>query len=180
MSRIGKKLIQIPEGVKIKIEGSMVTIKGPKGELSQEIRPEIKVIIEDKKIIVKSQKQTKKTKAFWGLTRALLANMVKGVVEGYEKKLEIKGIGYRASITGEDLVLQIGFSQPVEIKKPEGIDFSVEKDIITIKGIDKCLVGEIAAEIRKVRPPEPYKGKGIRYFGEQVKKKVGKKAITAG
>jgi len=178
MSRVGKKPILIPEGVEVKIEGQRVIIKGPKGELQREIRPEIKVEIEDKKILVLPQIETKKTKALWGLTRALLANMVEGVTEGFEKKLEIKGIGFRASLEGEDLELYVGFTHSIRIKAPEGIKFSVEKNIITVSGADLEKVSQIAAKIRKVKPPEPYKGKGIRYLGEIVKRKVGKKAVT--
>jgi large subunit ribosomal protein L6 len=178
MSRIGKKPIEIPKGIEIKIEGDLVKIKGPKGELSQKIRPEIKVEIKEEKIFVSPQIETKKTKAFWGLTRTLLANNVKGVIEGYEKKLQIEGLGYKAEIEGENLILRAGFSHPVKIKTPSGIKFSVDKNIITISGINKELVGQIAAKIRKVRPPEPYKGKGIRYLGETVKLKPGKKVTT--
>jgi large subunit ribosomal protein L6 len=178
MSRIGKKPIEISEGVEVKIDDGKVVIKGPKGELSQEIRPEIKVEKKDDKILVSPQIEGKRTKAFWGLTRALLANMLKGVVEGYEKKLEIQGVGYRASLEGKDLVLLVGFSHPVKIEAQEGVEFKVEKNIITIFGIDKGFVTQIAAKIRKVRPPEPYKGKGIRYVGEKVRRKVGKKAVA--
>ncbi len=178
MSRIGKKPIEIPKDAEVKIENRTIIVKGPKGELSYQYRPEISIELKDGKIIVFPQKKTKKTSAFWGLTRALLANMIKGVVEGFEKKLEIRGIGYRAALEGEDLVLNLGFSHPVKIKKPEGIKFSVEKNIISVQGIDKQLVGQIAAKIRKLRPPEPYKGKGIRYLGEEVIKKEGKKAAT--
>ncbi|MAF43187.1 MAG: 50S ribosomal protein L6 [Parcubacteria group bacterium] len=184
MSRIGKKPILIPEGLEVKIDGSKLIVKGPKGELSQDILPEILVKVENKEIkvfpratSVRSQK-SKKVKAFWGLTRALIANMVKGVKEGYEKKLEIQGIGYKAALEGENLVLQIGFTHPVKIKTPESIKFVVEKNIITVSGIDKELVGQITAKIRQVRPPEPYKGKGIRYLGEHVRRKEGKKAAT--
>ncbi len=179
MSRIGKKPILIPEGVEVKVSDNKVVVKGPKGELEQEIRPEIRVNIKEAKIFVLSQGESKKVKALWGLTRALLANMVKGVTQGYEKKLEIQGVGYRAKLEGEDLILQVGFSHPVQIKQEEGIKFSVEKNIITVSGIDKAKVGEVAAKIRAVRPPEPYKGKGIRYVGEQVRRKVGKKVVTA-
>ena len=206
MSRIGKKPIEIPKGVEVKIEGDLVKIKGPKGELSQKIRPEIKVEIKDsyppttrgarsereggggvgvppkerapRKIFVLPQIETKKTKAFWGLTRSLLANNIRGVIEGYEKKLQIEGLGYKAEMEGENLVLRVGFSHPVKIKTPKGIKFSVDKNIIAISGIDKELVGQVAAKIRKVRPPEPYKGKGIRYLGETVKIKPGKKVVT--
>lgn len=183
MSRVGKKPILIPEGVEVKIEDQRVAIKGSKGELSQEIRPEISVEKKEGKIVVqpffkKGWIQTKKTKAFWGLTRTLLSNMIEGVTKGYEKKLEIQGIGYKASLDGKDLNLQIGFTHPVKIKTPEGINFLIEKNIITVSGINKQLVGEISAKIRKIRPPEPYKGKGIRYLGEIVKRKAGKKAVT--
>lgn len=177
MSRIGKKPILIPENVEVKIDGSRVIIKGPKGELQREVRSEIKVEKKDNQILITPAKETKKTKAFWGLTRTLIFNMVKGVTEGYEKKLEIQGIGYRAGLEGEDLVLQVGYSHPIKIKKQEGISFSVEKNIITVSGSDKELVGQMAAKIRKVRPPEPYKGKGIRYVGEEVRRKVGKKVV---
>jgi len=180
MSRVGKKPILIPEGVEVKIEGNIVTIKGPKGELQKEIRPEIGVEISEGKIVVSPKIETKKTKAIWGLTRALLSNMIKGVTEGYEKKLEIEGLGYRALLEGTDLLLYVGFTHPVKIKASEGIKFSIEKNIITVAGIDKELISQIAAKIRKIKPPEPYKGKGIRYLGEVVRRKVGKKAVTAG
>ncbi|MFQ6049940.1 MAG: 50S ribosomal protein L6 [Candidatus Paceibacterales bacterium] len=180
MSRIGRKPIPIPEGVEVKIENQKVIIKGPKGELSQEVRPEIKVEIKEGNIFVLPTIQAKKTKAFWGLTRALLNNMVRGVTEGYEKKLEIQGLGYKAILEGENLVLSVGFTHSVKIKTPPGIKLSVEKNIITVSGIDKELVGQIAAKIRKVRPPEPYKGKGIRYLGEVVRRKAGKKVVTTG
>jgi len=200
MSRIGKKPISIPESVEVKIENNTVTVKGPKGELRKEVRPEIKVEInpvrdsedrekprkecisnggKENEILVSPEKETKKTNAFWGLTRTLIFNMIKGVTEGYEKKLEIQGVGYKANLEGEDLVLQVGFSHPVKMDKVEGIKFEVEKNIITISGIDKELVGQVAAKIRKVRPPEPYKGKGIRYVGEEVRRKAGKKVVTA-
>jgi len=179
MSRIGKKPILIPPGVDVKIEDNLVVIKGPKGELFQKIRPEIKIEIKEGKIFVSPKIETKKTKAFWGLTRTLLFNMIKGVVEGYEKKLQIEGLGYKAEIEGGNLVLRVGFSHPVKVEAPKGIKFSVDKNIITVSGIDKELVGQIAAKIRKIRPPEPYKGKGIRYLGEVVKIKPGKKVVTA-
>ncbi len=177
MSRVGKKPILIPESVEIKIEGQKIIVKGPKGELQKEVRPEIKLEAKKDKILVTPQRKTKRTEAFWGLTRALVFNMIKGVTEGYEKKLQLEGVGYKANSEGEELVLQVGFSHPVKIKKPEGINFSVEKNIITVSGINKELVGQIAAEIRKVRPPEPYKGKGIRYVGEEVRRKAGKKVV---
>ena len=179
MSRVGKKPILIPENVEVKIEGQKVIIKGPKGELSREIRPEIKVEVKGNQIFVFPKEETKKTKAFWGLTRTLLANMIKGVTEGYEKKLEIEGLGFKALVEGEDLKLLVGFTHPVAIKAPQDIKFSVEKNVITVSGIDKEKVGLVAATIRKVKPPEPYKGKGIRYQGEIVRRKVGKKVVTA-
>jgi len=180
MSRVGKKPILIPEDVEVKIEGQKVIIKGSRGELFREIRPEIKVEIKDNQLSVSPKIETKKTKAFWGLTRALLNNLIRGVTEGYEKKLQLEGLGYRASFEGDDLVLQVGFTHPVKIKAPEGIKFSVEKNIITVSGADIEKVSQTASKIRKVRPPEPYKGKGIRYLGEVVRRKVGKKVVTAG
>ncbi len=186
MSRVGRKLILIPDGVEVKIEGDTVKVKGPKGEISQKIRPELKIIsrIEDKKIQVMLQEQEvssripKLTKALWGLTRALIYNMVEGVKNGFEKKLEIQGIGYKAQGEGSNLTLNVGFSHSVVLKVPEGIMVAVEKNIITISGINKEAVGQFAAIIRKVKPPEPYKGKGIRYLGEKVRRKVGKKVVT--
>ncbi len=179
MSRIGKKPIEIPKDVEVKIEDDTVIVKGPKGELQKKIRPEIRVDIKENEILVSPERETKKTNAFWGLTRTLVSNIIKGVTEGYEKKLEIQGVGYKANLEGEDLVLRVGFSHPVKIDKVEGIEFSVEKSIITVSGINKELVGQIAARIRKIRPPEPYKGKGIRYVGEEVRRKAGKKVVTA-
>jgi large subunit ribosomal protein L6 len=184
MSRVGKKPISIPENVEVKIEGQKITIKGPKGELGKEIRPEIKLEVKENKIFVEPKMESKKTKAFWGLTRALLANMVTGVTKGYEKKLQIEGLGYRARIEGPTeggypvLVLDVGFSHPVKIQAPSGIKFSIEKNIITLSGLNKELVGQTAAKIRSIQPPEPYKGKGIRYLGEVVRRKVGKKVVT--
>lgn len=178
MSRVGKKPILIPENVDIKITDTKIAVKGPKGELFKSIRPEIEVTLADKKIILKPKQTEKPAKALWGLTRAIIANMVKGVTEGYEKKLEIEGVGYRASVEGEELVLNVGFSHPIKIKAPEGIKFLVEKNVITVSGIDKELVGQVAAKVRAVKPPEPYKGKGIRYQGEQIRRKLGKKAVA--
>lgn len=180
MSRIGKKPIKIPKEVQIEIEGQKVKVKGPKGELERKIPPEIGIEKKGEKLIFFPQKKTKKTKAFWGLSRSLVNNMVEGVTKGFEKKLEIQGIGYRAFLQGKDLVLEVGFSHPVKIKCPQGIDFSVEKNIIKVSGIDKELVGNVAAKIRKVKKPDPYKGKGIRYLGEKIRKKLGKKAVSTG
>jgi len=178
MSRVGKKPIQIPAGVEVKIKENIVAVKGPKGELEIKIRPEIKVEKKDNEIVVRPAKETKKTKALWGLSRALIFNMVKGVAEGYEKKLEIQGIGYKANLEGEKLVLQVGFSHPVKIEPQKGIKFSVEKNIIVVSGPDKEAVGQIAAKVKAVKKPDPYKGKGIRYLGEQIRKKSGKKVVT--
>lgn len=180
MSRIGKRPIEIPEGVEVKIDSQKVSVKGPKGELFREVRPEIKIEVKEGKIALSPKMDTKKTKAFWGLEAALLNNMIKGVTGGYEKKLEIQGLGYKASLEGNELSLRVGFTHPVEIKKPEGIDISVEGNIITVSGIDKEKVGQVAAKIRKAKPPEPYKGKGIRYVGEEVRRKVGKRVATTG
>lgn len=177
MSRIGKKHIVIPEGVNIDINNNKVSVKGPKGGLEIYIRPEIKIEKKENEIIVAPDKKTKRTSALWGLSRTLIANMIEGVTNGYEKKLEIQGVGYRASLEGENLVLLMGFSHPVKIEKVEGIKFEVQKNIIIVSGIDKELVGQIAAKIRKVRPPEPYKGKGMRYEGEYVRRKTGKKVV---
>jgi len=186
MSRIGKKPIQIPAGVEVKGEGNNIIIKGPKGELAINIRPELKVERREGVIVISISENTgnspsaqREANSLWGLSRSLIANMIEGVTKGHEKKLEIQGVGYRASVEGGDLILTIGFSHPVKIKKPEGIAFTVEKNIVVVQGPDKELVGQIAARIRKVKKPEPYKGKGIRYLGEQVRKKVGKKAAGA-
>ena len=191
MSRIGKKSIEIPEGVTVDITDGKVTVKGPKGELSQKVRSEIKVEIKGNEILLvpRSAKfvedeiivESKKDKAFWGLYRSLIANMVEGVVKGYEKKLEIEGLRFKVLMQREDtLILHVGYSHTVDVKNPEGIKFAVEKNVMTISGIDKTLVGQTAAKIRKIKPPEPYKGKGIRYLGEIIRRKVGKKAIAAG
>ena len=179
MPKIKQKTIEIPAGVEVKIDNKKVVIKGVKGELSYEIRPEIKVEQKENKILISPQIDTKQTKAFFGLTIALLNNMLKGVVNGFQKQLEIQGVGYKAELQGKDIVMQIGFSHPVNIPAPENIEFSVEKNIITVTGFDKQLVGNTAAKIRKIRPPEPYKGKGIRWVGEIVRKKVGKKAVAS-
>ena len=179
MSRIGKKPIIIPEGVEVKIEGQKIIVKGPKGELQRKVRPEIKVGQKNNQILVTPQETTKKTGAFWGLTRTLIFNMIEGVTNGYEKKLQLEGVGYRVNLEGENLVLKVGFSHPVLIKKTDGVKFLVEKNIITVLGINKELIGQVAAKIRKIRPPEPYKGKGIRYLGEKVRRKTGKKVAGA-
>lgn len=181
MSRIGKKPITIPKNVGVEIKDRNIMIKGPLGELSLGVPEEISVAREGDALKVSLERRTKKSPAFWGLIRVLLSNCIKGVNEGFEKKLELRGIGYRAALEGEkNIKLEVGFSHPVTMEIPEGLKIAVEKNIITIRGIDKQKVGEFAAKIRKIRPPEPYKGKGIRYFGEQVKIKEGKKATTTG
>lgn len=179
MSKIGKQLIDIPAGVTVEIDGRLIIVKGPKGELKKKLPKEIKADVKEQKIIVSPASITKKTNALWGLTRAIIFNLVKGVNEGFEKQLEVEGVGYRAALQGNKLILSLGFSHPVEIEAPEGISFKVEKNIITISGIDKKLVGQIAADIRAKRKPEPYKGKGIRYVGEVIRRKAGKKAVAA-
>lgn len=179
MSKIGKQPIVIPANVEAKIDGDFIIVKGPKGELKKEILKEIKAEIKNGRIIVSPVRITKKTNAFWGLMRALIFNMVKGVNEGFEKKLQIEGVGYKALLKDRKLVLSLGFSHPVEIEAPDGITFQVEKNIIAVSGIDKQAVGLIAAIIRAQKKPEPYKGKGIRYVGEVVRRKAGKKAVTA-
>jgi large subunit ribosomal protein L6 len=178
MSRIGKQPITIPDNVEVKIDKGEIKLKGPKGELTQAIPDEIEVTIKEKEIVVALKKKTKNSPALWGLLRTLIFNMIQGVTEGYEKQLEIEGVGYRATLQGNKLVLNIGFSHPVEIEAPAGIEFKVERNLITVSGIDKQLVGQVAAEIRSKRKPEPYKGKGIHYVGEVIRRKAGKK--TAG
>lgn len=180
MSRIGKKPIELASGVSATKSGRALKISGPKGELSLVLRPEVDVVIEGNILTVRPIKKTRATPAFWGLTRALIAVMAEGVSRGFEKKLEIEGIGYRATMDGANLQLAIGFSHPVKVAAPEGISFKVEKNVITISGINKELVGDTAAKIRKLRPPEPYKGKGIRYAGEKIRRKAGKKAVSSG
>ena len=179
MSRIGRKPILIPEGVEVRIEGNKVIVKGKNGELFHEFRPELSVEAKDKNLLVTERIKTKQSNALWGLTRNILKNMVEGVTKEFEKKLEIQGIGYRAALEGNDLALYVGYSHKVLIKSKAQIKFSVEKNIITVSGPDKYLVGQVAAKIKKVRVPDSYKGKGIRYLGEIVRKKEGKKAATA-
>jgi large subunit ribosomal protein L6 len=176
MSRIGRLPVALPAGVTVTVaEGNVVKVKGPKGELYENINPDIKVQVEGNVLTVSRPSDEKKFRALHGLSRALIANMVTGVTHGFEKTLEIVGVGYRAQKTGNKIVLAMGFSHPVEIEEPKGITFDVPNPTtIVIKGLSKQAVGEIAAEIRGVRPPEPYKGKGIRYRNEIVHRKVGK------
>jgi large subunit ribosomal protein L6 len=178
MSRIGKQPITIPDEVEVKIDGDLVLVKGKKGELSQKIVSDIKIEIKGKIISLKQENKTKNSLALWGTFRALIANMVEGVSKGFVKKLIIEGIGYKAVVNGNKLVLNLGFSHPVEIVAPKGIEFKVEKNTIIISGIDKQVVGQVAANIRVQKKPEPYKGKGIRYDGEIIRRKDGKKAVS--
>lgn len=175
MSRIGKMPVAIPAGVEVTIDGTTVTVKGKKGELTRTFQPTMVIKQVEQEIIVSPADEERQTNAFWGLTRSLLNNMVVGVSEGFEKKLQLVGVGYRASLKGKDLELQLGFSHPVLVEAPEGITFEVPSQTeITVSGVSKERVGQVAADIRKWRKPEPYKGKGIRYEGEYVRRKAGK------
>ncbi|HVW18298.1 MAG TPA: 50S ribosomal protein L6 [Solirubrobacteraceae bacterium] len=177
MSRIGRKPIPVPDGVTVTIEPERVSVKGPKGELSERINRDITVAQEDGTLVVTRPTDRGEHRALHGLTRSLVANMVEGVTEGFAKGLEIQGVGYRAQLKGRDLELALGYSHPVAVKAPDGIEFEVPQPTrVIVRGISKQLVGEVAANIRKQRPPEPYKGKGIRYEGEYVARKVGKRA----
>ena len=177
MSRIGRMPVLVPSGVDVTINGQEVVVKGPKGTLSLEVAAPIEVAKSDSTITVTRPSDEGEIRALHGLSRSLIANMVTGVTDGYEKRLEIQGVGYRAALKGKNLELALGFSHPVSIEAPEGIDFEVPQPTeIIVRGIDKQLVGQVAADIRKRRKPEPYKGKGIRYKGEQVLRKVGKRA----
>lgn len=178
MSKIGKKIIQVPKGVDIKIDGLSVSVKGPKGELKMEVSSSVSIAISDGNLSV-SLKEGSDRSDIWGLTRALIFNMIKGVTDGFEKNLEFEGVGYKANVKGDELELNLGYSHPITVKAPAGISFKVEKGTIKVIGIDKELVGHVAAEIKSKRLPEPYKGKGIRYAGEVIRRKAGKKAATA-
>jgi large subunit ribosomal protein L6 len=189
MSRVGKRIIKIPQGVQATKEEGKIKVKGPKGELSFDLHRLIDVEVAGSEIFVKplelkdgkkdAMSLKKEVKSLWGTVGAIIANMVKGVVSGYEKKLEIVGVGYRARVEGKNLILEVGFSHPVNIDIPENISVSVEKNIISVSGPDKQEVGAIAAKIRNTRKPEPYKGKGIKYIDEVVRRKAGKKAAGA-
>ena len=177
MSRIGRKPIEVPAGVLVSVDPGRVTVSGPKGELRQQVPQRMEISQEDGTITVSRPTERGEDRALHGLTRTLIANMVEGVTNGFEKRLEIQGVGYRAALSGTDLELQVGYSHSVKIKPREGVSFEVPVPTqIVVRGIDKQVVGQTAAEIRKVRPPEPYKGKGIRYEGEHVRRKVGKRA----
>jgi large subunit ribosomal protein L6 len=177
MSRIGRKPIQIPDGVEVDVQPGEVKVKGPKGELHQGVNREMKVAVDDSTLTVERPTDRGEHRALHGLTRSLIANMVEGVTDGFERRLEIQGVGYRAQLKGKALEMSLGFSHPVTIPAPDGIEFEVPQPTeVIVRGIDKQLVGETAARIRKSRPPEPYKGKGVRYAGEHVARKVGKRA----
>jgi large subunit ribosomal protein L6 len=176
MSRIGKKPIAIPSGVNVTLSGQTVTVKGPKGELAWTVAEEVEVKQEGSELSLTPRNETDRAKAMWGLSRTLVFNMVTGVSTGFEEKLELVGVGYRAAVNGRVLNLQLGFSHDINIDPPEGITFTSGKQTeIKISGADKQAVGEVAAKIRRIRPPEPYKGKGVRYVGEKVRRKEGKK-----
>ena len=180
MSRIGKLPVPIPEGVKVNIAGRSITISGPKGELQLTYSPFVKVELRSEALVVSKQGRSEEAPKHYGLIRSLLFNMVQGVSQGFEKHLEIHGVGYRAQVSGRKLTLSVGFSHTVEYQLPEGVEATVEGNLITLKGIDKQLVGQAAAEVRAIRKPEPYKGKGIRYQDEHVRRKAGKTASAGG
>jgi len=176
MSRIGKKAIEVPNGVTLTLDGQTVTVKGPKGQLSWTVAEEIVLTQEGNALTLAPRDESKRARSMWGLSRSLVNNMVVGVTTGYEQTLELVGVGYRAAMKGNALSMQLGFSHDVDIPPPAGVTFAVPKQTeVKISGIDKQLVGETAAKIRRIRPPEPYKGKGVRYAGEQVRRKEGKK-----
>jgi len=177
MSRLGKLPIVLPAGTAAVLKDGVLTVTGPKGQLQQAIRPEIQITIDQDKILVNvANRENRQERALWGLFHRLIGNMVVGVTSGHEKKLEINGVGYRVNLAGQKLIFSLGFSHPVEFVLPSGITAAVEGNVVTIAGQDKQLVGEVAAQIRRLRPPEPYKGKGIKYIDEVVRRKVGKTA----
>lgn len=180
MSKIGRLPVEIKENVTVQVENEKIEVTGPKGNLSFHFRPEVTVEVNGGIVKVGRKSETKIAKSLHGLTRSIISNMVKGVSEGHEKTLEIVGVGYRAAMQGQGLTLNVGYSHPVSIDPVPGIQMDIRDNKITISGADKVLVGEVAAKIRRIRPPEPYKGKGIRYFGEVVRRKIGKAAKAAG
>ncbi|MDD3718208.1 MAG: 50S ribosomal protein L6 [Actinomycetota bacterium] len=178
MSRIGKMPIPIPQGTEVKVEGNKVTAKGPRGELTREFHPDMDISIEEENLLVRRPSDSGMHRSLHGLTRSLVANMVEGVTSGFEKNLEIHGVGYRAVAKDRDVELTLGFSHPILVKAPEGIEFEVVTPTkLRVKGIDKQKVGQMAAKIRALRKPDPYKGKGVRYAGEYIKRKAGKTAV---
>lgn len=176
MSRVGKKPIPLPAGVKVEVGGGRVVVSGPNGTLQQPLLPGIDVAVEEGRIVVTRQSEAQLHRQYHGLMRTLIANMVTGVTTGFSRELQIVGVGYRADMEGKDLVLHLGYSHPIRVAAPEGIRFQVggRNDVVTVWGIDKVLVGQVAANIRALRKPEPYKGKGVRYADEQVRRKAGK------
>jgi len=180
MSRIGKSPISIKPAVIVTVDANIVSVKGAKGSLSFVIPTDVSVRVKDQTIMVETAKSDPKTKALHGLVRAQIDNMIQGVSDGWTKTLTLSGVGYRAAVTGKDLVLTVGFSHPVTIVPPDGIQFTLSEGKIIVSGIDKQVVGQIASDIRKIKPPEPYKGKGIRYEGEHIRKKAGKSAKGIG
>lgn len=174
MSRIGKKPIEIPSGVEVKVGGEAISVKGPKGTLATPVHPAIDVTVEGGKVLVLRKDESRAAREQHGLRRTLVANAIRGVTKGFEKSLEIVGVGYKVQVQGKKVVLSVGYSHPVEFPMPAGIDAKVDGNKLTIAGINKELVGEVAAQIRRVRPPEPFKGKGIKYVDEQIRRKAGK------
>ena len=179
MSRIGKKPITIPGGVTVSVDKHVVSVSGPKGSLTQKIHPRMKIAVEGSTVSVTRPTDEPQDRALHGLSRTLVANMVDGVTKGFEKKLEIQGVGYRGQMKGAVLTLNLGFSHPIDVNPPAGVILGLNENIISVSGPDKVKVGEVAAHIRSLRPPEPYKGKGVRYLGEVVRRKEGKKAASA-
>ncbi|HFC76625.1 MAG TPA: 50S ribosomal protein L6 [Candidatus Moranbacteria bacterium] len=179
MSRIGKKPIEIPEGIKIEIKDNKMSVSGPKGKLEMTIVYEIKVEIKDNLVYTSRKQKTKRAAAMWGTTSRLISNMIKGVSEGFEKTLELNGVGFRMALKGKQIDMALGFSHPVEVDIPEGLEVKIDKNNLIVSGIDKQAVGQFAAEIRALKPVEPYKGKGFKYSDEIVRRKEGKKAVAS-
>jgi large subunit ribosomal protein L6 len=179
MSRLGKKPIAIPAGVEVKIQGRKVSVKGPRGELSREFRDEISIEIKDNNVVLAPRIKTKLSMKLWGTYASLLKSMLEGVTKGFSKKLLMEGIGFRGALQGQELTLFLGFSHPVKFAAPDGIELQIDKNLITVSGIDKEIVGRTASRLRAIKKPEPYKGKGIRYQDEIIKRKAGKKAVSA-
>lgn len=179
MSKIGQLPVNVPNGVTVEINGNTINVSGPKGKLSFNFVKDIEVKTEENQLIIKAKKENKIVRSIWGTTRKIISNMVKGVTEGWSKQLELVGTGYRAEVRGTTLVLTVGYSHPIEIQAPEGVTFKVEKSIITVEGPDREVIGQVAANIRGSRPPEPYKGKGVKYVNEVIRRKAGKAAKAA-
>ncbi len=178
MSRVGRLPITVPKGVSVDVSGQSVTVKGPKGELTEALRPEVTVQVGDAEVVVERASESRKARGFHGLYRQLIANMIQGVTDGFSRALLINGVGYRAEVSGQSLTLNLGFSNPIEFRLPEGVSADTDgPNRVVIRGISKQLVGKVASEIRGIRPPEPYKGKGIKYENEYVRRKVGKSGI---